>query len=166
MLPRPDLNVVSVSEREPAAVFAAPDERRVIAAGVFNSGLLSRARPLPGATNNNAAAPHDLLRRVDALIDVLEQRAVTLPQAAIAFPLHNSAVASVVLRMRTAAQANENCDLHETAIEPSLCGERRGAGLLGWGRARRFPTVELVLRRFGTSVLRVRVALAALLAAN
>ena len=55
-------------------------ERRgvsVVAAGVFNSGLLARARPREDATYNYEPAPPEMLARVHRIADVLERHGTT-----------------------------------------------------------------------------------------
>ena len=49
----------------------------VIAAGVFNSGLLARERPREGATYNYEPAPPELVARVHRIADVLERHGTT-----------------------------------------------------------------------------------------
>ncbi|MDF2442649.1 MAG: D-threo-aldose 1-dehydrogenase [Subtercola sp.] len=95
------------------AVFEAAGERSIVAVGVFNSGLLSTARPLPGAKYNYEPASAELLSRANALADLAEAHGATLPQAAIAFALRSPQVASVAIGMRTAKQVAANVELLE-----------------------------------------------------
>lgn len=80
----------------------------VLIAGVYNSGLLAAARPAPDAKYNYVDAPAGLVDRTNRLADVCERFGVTLPEAAVAFPLLHPAVAGVVLGMRTGRQVAEN----------------------------------------------------------
>jgi D-threo-aldose 1-dehydrogenase len=77
----------------------------VVDAAPFNSGLLARPWPEEGALWNYAPAPAELLAKARALAEVCQRHGVSLPAAAIQFPLRHRAVASVVAGMRTAEQA-------------------------------------------------------------
>jgi D-threo-aldose 1-dehydrogenase len=69
----------------------------VVAAGVFNSGLLARSWPRDGAPFNYEPAPEEVLARARALARVCEELGTTLPEAAACFGLRHPAVASVVV---------------------------------------------------------------------
>jgi D-threo-aldose 1-dehydrogenase len=77
---------------------------RIVAAAVYNSGLLSQPRPAPDALYDYAPAPAELVARANAIAEVCEEFGLTLPEAAVAFPLRHPAVVSVVVGMRTADQ--------------------------------------------------------------
>jgi D-threo-aldose 1-dehydrogenase len=74
----------------------------VVAAAPFNSGLLARDRPEPGAHFDYAEAALELVERASALATVCHAHDVALPQAALAFPMRHPAVASVVAGFGTA----------------------------------------------------------------
>ncbi|NUT49151.1 MAG: aldo/keto reductase [Saccharothrix sp.] len=78
----------------------------VVAAGVFNSGLL--ARPEVGDTYDYRAAPAELVARARRVAAVCARHGVTLPRAAVAFPGGHPAVVSVLLGVRTAAEMEAN----------------------------------------------------------
>ncbi|MEO6533451.1 MAG: aldo/keto reductase [Pseudolysinimonas sp.] len=99
---------------------AAAREVSVVAAAVFNSGLLARDRPPVGVTYNYAPAPAELLARVNAIADVCEANGVTLPAAAIQFALGHPAVATVCTGARSAEQVERNAQLFEVKIPDSL----------------------------------------------
>jgi D-threo-aldose 1-dehydrogenase len=107
-------------------------ERRVavVAAGVFNSGLLAQARPPDDAKYNYADAPRALVGRAQAIARICERHGTTLPAAALAFPLAHGAVASVCVGARSAAQMRRNAALHCEAIAPDLWSELKAQGLL------------------------------------
>jgi D-threo-aldose 1-dehydrogenase len=69
----------------------------VVAAAVFNSGLLARPWPPDGAPFNYGPAPQEVLARARALARVCEELGTTLPEAAASFGLRHPAVASVVV---------------------------------------------------------------------
>ena len=101
----------------------------VLAAAIFNSGVLAAPRPAEGARFDYEPAAAELLQRANRIADVCEAHGVTLPQAAIAFPLGHPVVAGVVVGMRSAEEARRNAR--------GVRGRRAGAGV---GRpARRGP---------------------------
>ena len=112
------------------AVFEAARGRAIVSAGVFNSGLLANDRPRPDATYNYEPANPQLIREANVLAEICEQHGATLPQAALAFPLRNPAVGSVVLGMRNAQQVAHNVKLAEAALPPSLWSELENKGLI------------------------------------
>lgn len=92
----------------------------IIAAAVFNSGLLARDRPPAGATYNYSPASEALLARVNALADVCEAHGVPLPAAALQFALGHPAVATVCTGARSAEQVRRNVALAELSIPDQL----------------------------------------------
>ncbi|WP_405970552.1 aldo/keto reductase [Streptomyces sp. NBC_00988] len=104
--------------------------KSVVAAGVFNSGLLSGDRPATGMKYDYQAAPLDLVRRAAAIADVCERHGTTLPAAAIAFPFTHPSVVNVTLGMRTAVQVTRNAELNVRAVPAGLWDELRAHGLL------------------------------------
>jgi D-threo-aldose 1-dehydrogenase len=78
----------------------------VLAAAPFNSGLLARPRPAADATFNYEPAPPPMLARARALADVCDAAGITLPQAALRFPLRHPAVASVVVGLGSGPQVD------------------------------------------------------------
>ena len=102
----------------------------VIAAAVFNSGLLARDRPAPGATYDYAPASDAMLARVVAIADVCEANGVSLPAAALQFALGHPAVATVCTGARSAAQVRRNARLFDLPIPDSLWADLASAGLL------------------------------------
>jgi D-threo-aldose 1-dehydrogenase len=108
------------------------EERRVavVAAGVFNSGLLAQARPPDRAKYNYEDAPPELVERARALALVCERHGTTLPAAALAFPLAHPAVVSVCVGARSAEQMRRNAALHREAISSDLWSELKAERLL------------------------------------
>ena len=76
----------------------------IVAAAVYNSGLLSRPRPAADAHYDYGPAPAEMIARANAIADTCEEFGITLPEAAIAYPLRHPAVVSVVVGMRTSDQ--------------------------------------------------------------
>ncbi|GAA4189406.1 aldo/keto reductase [Streptosporangium oxazolinicum] len=100
----------------------------VLAAGVFNSGLL--ATHDPAGTYDYAPAPGPLLERARRIAAVCERHGVTLPQAALAFPLRHPAVASVVIGARSAAEVTRNAELTAKPVPETLWTDLATEGLI------------------------------------
>ncbi|WP_433244497.1 aldo/keto reductase [Streptosporangium sp. CA-135522] len=100
----------------------------VLAAGVFNSGLL--ATHDPSGTYDYAPAPEPLLARARRIAAVCERHGVTLPQAALAFPLRHPAVASVVVGARSAGEVARNAALVARPIPGDLWADLAAEGLI------------------------------------
>jgi D-threo-aldose 1-dehydrogenase len=100
----------------------------VVAAGVFNSGLL--ARPEVGATYDYQAAPVQLVERARRIASICSRHGVTLPGAAVAFPFRHPAVVSVLLGVRTAAEVRANAASAGTPVPDALWDDLRADGLL------------------------------------
>jgi D-threo-aldose 1-dehydrogenase len=134
-----DLDVVMLAGRYTLLEQGALDdllpecERRgvsVIAAGVFNSGVLARTRPREGATYNYDPAPPDVIARVHRIADVLERHDTTLPAAAAQFALAHPAVATVCLGARSAAQVERNAALFDEPVADAAWAELVAEGLV------------------------------------
>ena len=78
----------------------------VLAAGVFNSGIL--ADPRPGAAYDYAPAPPDLLDRAQRIRVVCARYGVPIGAAAIRFVLRHPAVTAVVVGARDATEVIED----------------------------------------------------------
>lgn len=102
----------------------------IVAAAVYNSGLLSNDRASVTAHYDYSAAPAELVRRANAIAEVCERYGVTLPQAAVAYPLRHPAVISVVLGTRTRSHVVSNLERYSTPIPEGLWAELEEFGLL------------------------------------
>jgi D-threo-aldose 1-dehydrogenase len=102
----------------------------VLAVSVFNSGLLATPRPVAGAHFDYEPASAELLRRAHRIADVCEAHGVTLPQAAMAFPLLHPVVAGIVVGMRSAAEVRRNVELFGAGVPAQVWADLRGEGLL------------------------------------
>jgi D-threo-aldose 1-dehydrogenase len=98
---------------------------KVIAGGVFNSGVLAG-----GAHYNYAPAPPDVLARVRRLTDVCARWDIPLPAAAVQFPLGHPAIAGVVVGCRSAREVDDNVALFQQDLPAGLWEELRAEGLL------------------------------------
>lgn len=102
----------------------------VLAASVFNSGLLATSRPQPGAHFDYAPAAPDVLARTHRIADVCEAHGVALPTAAMRFPLLHPAVAGVVVGMRSADEVGSDIASFTADVPPGLWTDLRAEGLL------------------------------------
>ena len=93
----------------------------VIAAGVFNSGLL--ADPSAGAHYFYEPAPADVVARARDLAAVCDRFGVPLAAAAIQFPLRHPAVTLVLPGARSAAEIGTDLDFLDVAIPDELWAE-------------------------------------------
>ncbi|MER6946956.1 aldo/keto reductase [Nonomuraea sp. NPDC000554] len=101
---------------------------QVLAAGVFNSGLL--ATPQPSGTYDYLPAPEAVLDRARRMAKICEAHGVVLPQAAMAFPLRHPAVASIVLGARSPEEVRANAELWGRPVPDALWAELESEGLL------------------------------------
>ena len=102
----------------------------LVAAGVFNSGLLARPQPSSKAKYDYETAPRELVDRARAIAAVCDRQGTSLPAAAIALPLAHTAVVSVCLGARSARQVQQNVALYGTPIAADLWSELKASGLL------------------------------------
>ncbi|GAA2775759.1 aldo/keto reductase [Saccharopolyspora taberi] len=108
----------------------------VLAAGVFNGGLLATDDPDPAAMYDYEPASAEIRSRAGRIAEVCAARGVRLPQAAIAFAGGHPAVASVVLGMRSADEVRRNAELFERPVPDALWTDLADAGLLRPGLPR------------------------------
>jgi D-threo-aldose 1-dehydrogenase len=102
----------------------------VVAAGVYNSGLLARRRPDARARYDYEPAPPAVMARVQNLADVCESHGVTLPEAAIRFPLRHPAVVSVVVGAASPQEVAETVDRYHRDVPDALWEELASMGFL------------------------------------
>jgi D-threo-aldose 1-dehydrogenase len=102
----------------------------IVIAGVYNTGLLSSARPAAGAKYEYEDAPTDLIARANSIADICERHGVSLPEAALKFPLLHPAVVSVVVGVRDAGQVDGTVQRYSASIPPDLWSDLVAQGLL------------------------------------
>ena len=102
----------------------------VVAAGVFNSGLLSRATPPDGAKYNYVDAPQELVERARHVAELCERHGTSLPAVALAFPLAHPSVVSVCVGSRSPDQIEANVDLYRNGVPDSVWVELKEKGFL------------------------------------
>ncbi len=100
----------------------------VVAAGVFNSGVL--ADPDGRATFDYTAADPALLARARAIADVCAKYDVPLRAAALQFPGAHPAVASVLVGARNPAEVDDALAMFAHPIPGALWHELKRTGLL------------------------------------
>lgn len=102
----------------------------VVAAGIFNSGLLATPMPPARARYDYAEAPPELVERARSLAEACERHGTTLPAAAVAFAGAHPAVVSVCVGARSARQVERNMALVDERIPAGLWAELKELGLL------------------------------------
>jgi D-threo-aldose 1-dehydrogenase len=100
----------------------------VIAAGVFNSGIL--ADPRPDSTYDYGRAPSALVERAVAIQEVCSAHGVPLRAAAIQFPMTHPAVTCVLVGARSPFEVSDAVEMASIPIPLSLWDDLRAAGLL------------------------------------
>ena len=97
----------------------------IIVGGPLNSGILAGRD-----TWNYAAAPADVVARVEAIRAVCDRHGVPLPAAALQFPLAHPAVAAIIPGPRVSSEFTENLELLRRKIPAALWDELRHEGLM------------------------------------
>ena len=99
----------------------------VIAAGVFNSGLL--ADPKPGAAYNYVEVPADILARAQQIQRLCVDHGVPLRAASVQFPLRHPGVTTVALGTRTAVHVHDTVGSFEFPIPETLWADLAEVGV-------------------------------------
>jgi D-threo-aldose 1-dehydrogenase len=100
----------------------------VVAAGVYNSGLL--ADPRPGAPYDYAPAPPELVVRAKAAQAVCDRHRVPLRAAALQFPLRHPAVTAVLVGARSPGEVLDAVRMAAVDVPGSLWRDLRAEGLI------------------------------------
>ena len=101
----------------------------IVAAGVYNSGLLSSAQIRHDAHFDYAPASDEVRARAERLAAVCRDHGVDLPSAAVQYPLRHPAVVSAVIGMRTVAHVDSSIERRTTPIPDELWAELDESGL-------------------------------------
>jgi len=134
---RADLDCVLVAGRyslldssAAADLFPACQRRgvAVLAAGIFNSGIL--ADPRPGATYDYAPAPAGLVQRAQAIRAACARHGVPIGAVAMRFVLRHPAVTAVVVGARSAAEVTEDAGWLAAPVPDQLLDELTAEGLI------------------------------------
>ncbi|GAA4620175.1 aldo/keto reductase [Saccharopolyspora hordei] len=102
----------------------------VLAAGVFNGGVLATDELGPEAMFDYAPAAPELRARVARIAEVVHRHGARVPQVAMAFAAAHPAVASVVVGARSAEEVRRNADLVERPVPAAVWEELVATGLL------------------------------------
>jgi len=102
----------------------------VLAAGVFNSGILATPTLTADAHYDYAAASDDLIQKARRIAAVCAEHGATLPQAALHFPSTHPATRTVVLSAASAAQLRANSELLAQPVPAALWTDLQKAGLI------------------------------------
>jgi D-threo-aldose 1-dehydrogenase len=101
---------------------------RMVAAAVFNSGLL--ADTTSPATYDYGAVPAEKLEKARRIAEVCAAHGVELPTAALHFPLRDETVQSVIFGAATPAQVRQNVDRLAHQVPPGLWSDLAELGLV------------------------------------
>lgn len=102
----------------------------IVAAGVFNSGLLSSPTPADDAKYDYLEAPKELLDRARRIAEICERHGTSLPTAALAFPLGHPSVVSVCVGARSPEQIVNNVDSYRSGVPDAVWEELKERDLL------------------------------------
>ena len=137
MMKEMDLNVALIegrftlldqSAQEELYPLAMKKNVSIIAAGVFNSGVL--ANPVDGAHYDYEPASQEILQKARAICKFLEKYEVSLPAAALQFPLRHPAVASVLNGAGSVAELRANIASFDAQLPEDLWTDMEREGLI------------------------------------
>ena len=100
----------------------------IVIGGVFNSGIL--ADPDNAPHFNYESAPDELIDRAKALRVVCERHGTSLMSAALAFPLREPSVGTVLLGARSTAELDQLLEIDIDAVPAGLWSELAEEGLI------------------------------------
>ena len=93
----------------------------IIAAGVYNSGIL--ANPVAGATYDYAPASPAIIERAQTIAAILKEQGVSLSRAALQYPLRHKAVKAILVGCRSAREVHENFSALNETVPASVWSE-------------------------------------------
>lgn len=134
-----DLDLIMVAGRytlleQPAAVEVLPACREratgIVAASVFNSGLLASNEPRRDGRYEYGQLPDELWERLVRIAAVCSDHGVPLPAAAVQFPLQASGVRSVVVGGSRPEQLRQNAEYAALPIPEELWENLAAEGLI------------------------------------
>ena len=119
----------------------------IVAAGVYNSGILSSHTIADDAHYDYARAPGPVVERARRIATLCAEHGVELPAAALQYPLRHDVVRSVVVGARTAAHVAANAARLRQHVPSGLWAALDEEGLLTGGLAHPTETRGSGLRR-------------------
>ena len=102
----------------------------VVVAAVFNSGLLATDTPDERARYNYGPVPDEVLSHARRLADACRAAGVSLPEAAMQYPLQHPAVRSVVAGSARADDIRQNIARVHASVPAGFWDGLRSAGLI------------------------------------
>lgn len=102
----------------------------VVAAGAYNSGILSSEHVSDTAVYDYGPAGSALIDRARRIAQVAAEYNVTLPEAAVRYPLTHPAISTVVLGMRSPDHVHAAINRAATNVPPELWQELANRSLL------------------------------------
>ncbi|WP_369690538.1 aldo/keto reductase [Microbacterium sp. 3J1] len=102
----------------------------VLAAAVFNSGILATDAPGTGSFFDYGPAGDAVVDRAQRIARVAARHGCTLPELAVRYPLTHPAVGAVVLGGASADQMARNADLGSRPVPDEVWTELREEGLI------------------------------------
>lgn len=118
---------------------AAERDVSVLAAAVFNSGILATDTPGQGSLFDYGPADRAVVERAQEIARIAHRHGCTLPELAVQFPLRHPAVVAVVLGGASAAQLAQNSALADRPVPEEVWRELQEQGLLGTDASARQP---------------------------
>jgi D-threo-aldose 1-dehydrogenase len=119
---------------QPAAVDVLPACREtgtgIVAASVFNSGLLASSEPRRDGRYEYGQLPDELWDRLLRIAAVCADHDVPLPAAAIHYPVQSDVVRSVVVGGSRPAQLRQNAEYAALEIPSALWDDLAAQGLI------------------------------------
>jgi len=100
----------------------------IVIGGVFNSGILVDPDTVP--MFNYGPAPADMIERAKQLRAVCQRHDVELARAALAFPIRESAVATVLLGARNDHELQQSLSMIAAGVPDALWDELHEEGLI------------------------------------
>jgi len=134
-----DLDLIMVAGRytlleQPAAAEVLPACRErgtgIVAASVFNSGLLASSEPRRDGRYEYGQLPDELWERLLRIARVCAAHEVPLPAAALQFPLQSDVVRSVIVGGSRPEQLRQNAEYAALEIPAALWEELAAEGLI------------------------------------
>lgn len=102
----------------------------IVAAGVYNSGILSSEQVPDAAAYDYDQAPREVIDRARRISQVAAVHGATLPEAAVRFPFTHPAVRSVVLGMRTPRHVDAGVERVRADVPEALWSDLAAASLI------------------------------------
>ncbi|QCP00065.1 aldo/keto reductase [Arthrobacter sp. 24S4-2] len=102
----------------------------IVAAGVYNSGLLSSVTVKDGANFDYAPASDAMTARARRIAATCQAHGLSLPDAALQYPLRHPSVLSVVVGTRSTSHVDSSLERFLTPIPDELWAELDATGLV------------------------------------